>query len=303
MPARFQTALLVLPLALAPLACDPTKVLEDAAKESGVVPDDDTARLMEFEEMLNKGAYTQLIQEMPAYLDSFTSPANDPSKTQESYRQAGSIIAMLRGEGEYSGRSFLVVMALLTVLAFAWGAGHALMPGHAKTVVAAYLISQKGTYWHAILLAIVVTITHTALVVIVGLVIWAVAAAMGAGTFFNVGWTLVFMFLTSFGFALFGLAAGILAKDFDHINFVPSFLLLPLTFLGGVFYSVKLLPSPWDQISLFNPIVYMVNGLRYGMTGVSDVPVMPGFAIVLASVLVGAGIVAWLLSTGRGLKP
>jgi ABC-2 type transport system permease protein len=137
----------------------------------------------------------------------------------------------------------------------------------------------------------------------VGLVIWAVAAAMGAGTLFNVGWTLVFMFLTSFGFALFGLAAGILAKDFDHINFVPSFLLLPLTFLGGVFYSVKLLPSPWDQISLFNPIVYMVNGLRYGMTGVSDVPVMPGFAIVLASVLVGVGIVAWLLSTGRGLKP
>lgn len=137
----------------------------------------------------------------------------------------------------------------------------------------------------------------------VGLVIWAVAALMGAGTLYNVGWTLVFMFLTSFGFALFGLAAGILAKDFDHINFVPSFLLLPLTFLGGVFYSVKLLPAPWDQISLFNPIVYMVNGLRYGMTGVSDVPVMPGFAIVLASVLAGMGIVAWLLATGRGLKP
>ncbi len=120
------------------------------------------------------------LAEMPAYLDSFTSPANDPSKTQESYRQAGSIIAMLRGEGEYSGRSFLVVMALLTVLAFAWGAGHALMPGHAKTVVAAYLISQKGTYWHAILLAIVVTITHTALVVIVGLVIWATNPELGA---------------------------------------------------------------------------------------------------------------------------
>lgn len=137
----------------------------------------------------------------------------------------------------------------------------------------------------------------------VGLVIWVVAALMGAGTFFNIGWTLVFMFLTSLGFALFGLAAGILAKDFDHINFVPSFLLLPLTFLGGVFYSVKLLPSPWDQISLFNPIVYMVNGLRYGMTGVSDVPVLPGFLIVSASVLVGGAIVAWLLATGRGLKP
>ncbi len=137
----------------------------------------------------------------------------------------------------------------------------------------------------------------------VGIVIWAVAAFMGAGTFHNVGWTLVFMFLTSAAFALFGLISGILAKDFDHINFVPSFLLMPLTFLGGVFYSVHMLPGPWDRVSLFNPIVYMVNGLRYGMTGVSDVPVMPGFAIVLVSVLAGLGVVLWLLGSGRGLKP
>jgi ABC-2 type transport system permease protein len=137
----------------------------------------------------------------------------------------------------------------------------------------------------------------------VGGVIWTVAALMGAGTLYNVGWTLLFMFLTSFAFALFGLVAGILAKDFDHINFVPSFLLIPLTFLGGVFYSVKLLPAPWDTVSLFNPIVYMINGLRFGMTGVSDVPVMPGFGIVLASTLAGWAVVLWLLAGGRGLKP
>lgn len=138
---------------------------------------------------------------------------------------------------------------------------------------------------------------------LVGTIIWMVAAFMGAGTFFNIGWTLVFMLLTSLGFALFGLIAGILAKDFDHINFVPSFLLLPLTFLGGVFYSVRILPAPWDQVSLFNPIVYMVNGLRYGMTGVSDVPVLPGFLIVFLSVLTGWVLTLWLLATGRGLKP
>lgn len=109
---------------------------------------------------------------LPPYMESFTSPANDPSKTQKSYRQGSRIIAMLRGEGEFQGRSGFMIMLLVTGLAFAWGAGHALMPGHAKTVVAAYLISQKGTYWHAILLAIIVTITHTALVVIVGLIIW-----------------------------------------------------------------------------------------------------------------------------------
>jgi ABC-2 type transport system permease protein len=126
---------------------------------------------------------------------------------------------------------------------------------------------------------------------------------MGAGTTHQVGLTFLFMVLTSCAFALLGLATGILAKDFDHINFIPNFLLLPLTFLGGVFYSVKLLPEPWSTWSLFNPIIYMVNGLRYGMTGVSDVPLLPGVAISSASVLVGLLLVLWLLSTGRGLKP
>lgn len=137
----------------------------------------------------------------------------------------------------------------------------------------------------------------------VGIIIWAVAAAMGAQTFHNVGWTLLFMLMTSLAFALFGLIAGILAKDFDHINFVPNFLLLPLTFLGGVFYSIRLLPSPWEQVSLANPIVYMVNGLRFGMTGISDVAVLPGFGIVLLSVLAGLAITLHILASGTGLKP
>jgi ABC-2 type transport system permease protein len=139
--------------------------------------------------------------------------------------------------------------------------------------------------------------------VLVGSVIWGVAAAMGAGTSYRIGWTLLFMILTSAAFALLGLATGILAKDFDHINFIPNFLLLPLTFLGGVFYSISLLPQPWNTVSLFNPIIYMVNGLRYGMTGVSDVPVYPGVGMATASVVAGLGLVLWLLSSGRGLKP
>lgn len=137
----------------------------------------------------------------------------------------------------------------------------------------------------------------------VGGVIWLVAGLMGAGTLHNIGWTLIFMFLTSLGFALFGLFAGILATDFDHINFVPSFLLLPMTFLGGVFYSIEMLPAPWNEISLLNPILYMVNGLRYGMAGVSDVPVLPGFGIVLGSVVLGWILVVRVLASGRGLKP
>jgi ABC-2 type transport system permease protein len=136
----------------------------------------------------------------------------------------------------------------------------------------------------------------------VGCVIWAVAGAMGAGTLAHPLWTVLFMFATSLAFALMGLLVGVLASDFDHINFIPSFLLLPLTFLGGVFYSITMLPQPWGHISLYNPIVYMVNGLRYGMTGITDVPVLPGLGIVLGSVLLGWLAVQWLLATGRGTK-
>jgi ABC-2 type transport system permease protein len=135
-----------------------------------------------------------------------------------------------------------------------------------------------------------------------GGVIWAVAAMMGAGTFHSMGWTLVFMFLTSVAFALVGLVVAILAEDFDHVNFLPSFLLMPLTFLGGVFYSIEMLPEPWTTVSKFNPILYMVNGLRYGMTGVTDVPVMMGLVIVSGLVLVFGWIAATLLASGRKLR-
>ncbi len=136
----------------------------------------------------------------------------------------------------------------------------------------------------------------------VGGVIWAVAILMGASTLHQVGITVAFLLLTCMSFALFGLIVGILARDFDHINFIPNFLIMPFTFLGGVFYSIDMLPGPWDTVSRFNPILYMVNGLRYGMTGVSDVPVGLGLAIVTVSVLLCLGIAWWLLATGRKLR-
>lgn len=107
---------------------------------------------------------------MPAFVKKWTDPRNDPARASEYYRQADTLVGMLREMN--SGRGFMLFLTI-TVLAFVWGAGHALMPGHAKTVVAAYLISQRGTYWHAVLLAIVVTVTHTALVVIVGFIVFA----------------------------------------------------------------------------------------------------------------------------------
>lgn len=135
-----------------------------------------------------------------------------------------------------------------------------------------------------------------------GGIIWVVAAAMGAGTGYNIGYTLLFMVLTSVAFGLLGLLVAILAEDFDQVNFLPSFLLMPLTFLGGVFYSIQMLPGVWASVSKFNPILYMVNGLRYGMTGVSDVPVFLGIAIVGGLVIAFALAVGMLFKSGVKLR-
>ncbi len=137
---------------------------------------------------------------------------------------------------------------------------------------------------------------------IIGGLIWLVAEVMGASTLHNPAFTLAFMILTSMAFSLFGLVVAILAEDFDHINLFPSFLIMPLTFLGGVFYSIEMLPSPWDTVSLVNPILYMVNGLRYGMTGVTDVPVGLGLFLVTGSVAVFGAVAYWLLATGKKLR-
>jgi len=104
-------------------------------------------------------------------------------------------------------------------------------------------------------------------------------------------------------FGALGTVIGIYAETFDHHTFVNNIVILPLTFVGGVFYSIDVLPSPWEQISHANPIFYMVNAVRYGFLGTSDVSVALSFAVTAAFAV---GICAWsqyLFSTGRRLKP
>ena len=109
-------------------------------------------------------------------------------------------------------------------------------------------------------------------------------------------------FLTSLLFSQAGLINGIYAKGFDGINIVPTFVLTPLTYLGGVFYSIHLLPPLWAKLSLANPILYMVNAFRYGFLGISDVPLSTCFAILIGLNIV---VLAWallLFRKGAGLK-
>ena len=108
--------------------------------------------------------------------------------------------------------------------------------------------------------------------------------------------------LTSVLFALAGLINGIFAKSFDDISIVPTFVLTPLIYLGGIFYSIKMLPPFWQDVSLLNPILYMINAFRYGILGVSDIDVRVAFAIILLFIVALFGYSLWLLRRGTGIR-
>ena len=113
---------------------------------------------------------------------------------------------------------------------------------------------------------------------------------------------LAFLFLTSIAFSLFGFILGIWAKGFEQLNFVPALLITPLTFLGGAFYSIDMLPQPWRSISLFNPVVYLVSGFRWSFFGRGDVAIGASLAVTAAFLLACLGLIAWIFRTGWRLK-
>jgi ABC-2 type transport system permease protein len=137
---------------------------------------------------------------------------------------------------------------------------------------------------------------------IVGLLTWAVALLFTPLQLVHPLATLGFLVGTAYVFSVLGLIAAVWAEKFEQINFFPTFVMLPLTFLGGVFYSVKQLPEPWHTVSLFNPMVYMVEGLRYGMLGSSVFPPLLGGALLSALALLATLVIYTLLARGYKLK-
>ncbi|GAD78508.1 ABC transporter permease [Vibrio ezurae] len=110
------------------------------------------------------------------------------------------------------------------------------------------------------------------------------------------------VFLTSVVFSLGGLINAVFAGTFDDISIIPTFILTPLTYLGGVFYSINLLPDFWQAVSKINPIVYMVNAFRYGFLGVSDVDIVSSFTVLVIFVAVLFAIAYRLVDKGIGLR-
>lgn len=114
--------------------------------------------------------------------------------------------------------------------------------------------------------------------------------------------TISVILLTAIVFSLAGFINAVYATKFDDVTIVPTFVLTPLTYLGGVFYSVSLLPDVWQLISKFNPVLYMVNTFRFGIIGVSDIPVVTAYIVLAVFVVVLSSWAMYLLKTGRGMR-
>jgi ABC-2 type transport system permease protein len=138
--------------------------------------------------------------------------------------------------------------------------------------------------------------------VIIGLVILATARLFVPFEIEHPLWMLTFLVLTSISFCLFGFILGVLAKGFEQLQIVPMLIITPLTFLGGTFYSISMLPEFWQKITLLNPVVYLISGFRWAFYGISDVNIAVSVAATAGFLGLCLSVVYWIFSTGYRLK-
>jgi len=136
----------------------------------------------------------------------------------------------------------------------------------------------------------------------VGIAVTIVAWFFSDLKFEHIAVILSTVFLTAVLFSLAGLINGIYAKSFDDISIVPTFILTPLTYLGGIFYSIEMLSPFWQNASLFNPILYMVNTFRYGFLGITDIPLIISYSIIIGFIIILFLFSMHLLKKGHGLR-
>ncbi|NOY71926.1 MAG: ABC transporter permease [Gammaproteobacteria bacterium] len=115
-------------------------------------------------------------------------------------------------------------------------------------------------------------------------------------------WMITFLILTSITFSLFGFIIGLWADDFQKLQIIPLMVVMPLTFLGGAFYSIDMLPEPWQTLTLFNPVVYLISGFRWSFYGIADVNVAISLGMIFGFMLLCLATIQWIFKTGYRLK-
>ena len=138
--------------------------------------------------------------------------------------------------------------------------------------------------------------------ILLGLIILATASFFVEIRIQHPFWMVAFLLLTALTFSLFGFIIGVWAQNFEQLSFVPLLIVTPLTFLGGTFYSIDVLPPFWRALTLFNPLVYLINGFRWSFYGISDVAVGISLAMTLAFFVLCLVVVSWMFRTGYRLK-
>lgn len=137
---------------------------------------------------------------------------------------------------------------------------------------------------------------------LVGMIILLTASYFTDLHILHPGWMVLFFVLTSVTFALLGFIIGIWARNFEQLQFVPLLIVTPLAFLGGSFYSIRMLPEFWQTVSQFNPVLYLISGFRWSFYGKSDVGVELSLAMTLLFLVICLGVIAWIFRTGYRLK-
>jgi len=139
--------------------------------------------------------------------------------------------------------------------------------------------------------------------VLIGLIILVTATFFTDVRILHPVWMVAFLLLTSIAFSLFGFIIGIWAKNFEQLAIIPALIVTPLTFLGGAFYSIDMLPQPWRTVSLFNPVVYLVSGFRWSFYGLGDVGVAASLGFTAGFMALCLALLWWIFRTGWRLKP
>ena len=138
--------------------------------------------------------------------------------------------------------------------------------------------------------------------IVLGFIILATAALFVPITILHPVWMIAFLVLTAATFSLFGFIIGLWAKGFEQLQFIPMLIITPLTFLGGAFYSIDMLPPAWRAVTLFNPVVYLISGFRWSFYESSDVSVGISLGMTLLFFVICLALVGWIFRTGYRLK-